>query len=235
MKKIVSTLLVSSLLATAIVPINNVSAKENKNENISLSTTETINQDLSNVEFNPIVDNEKVSSVEVAYGDGKTSLAEYNKESGEILFDGKLVALVEEVPSSNITEESLITKDNTASTLSSSAKYYTIGTPGSGIHSFQYSRNFKFTVVAGASVVAIAASLATFYLEKKPNIQSAALIAAAAQILVLTATGYTYNIKYSHYKDAYKAYYYKDILAIYKGSISSSNLKIQISHYYGKV
>ena len=42
-KKIVSTLLVSSLLATAIVPINNVSAKENKNENISLSTTETIN------------------------------------------------------------------------------------------------------------------------------------------------------------------------------------------------
>ena len=113
-KKIVSTLLVSSLLATVIVPINNVSAKENKNENISLSTTETINQDLSNVEFNPIVDNEKVSSVEVAYGDGKTSLAEYNKESGEILFDGKLVALVEEVPSSNITEESLITKDNTA-------------------------------------------------------------------------------------------------------------------------
>ena len=29
-------------------------------------------------------------SVEVVYGGGKTSLAEYNKESGEILFDGKI-------------------------------------------------------------------------------------------------------------------------------------------------
>lgn len=232
MYKVVSSLLVSSLLMSAVVPISNVQAEENENK-ISIQKKDNIENNLSSIKFEPIVDNADFTTINVIYPDGKTSLSEYNKKTGEVLFDGVLVATIKEEKSSDTVEPLVF--ENQPNFSIESVQQYTIGTRYGSSYINQYSRDFSFSVASTASVVGIAAGLAALYIEQKPNQQAAGLISAAGQLIALTTSSYTYTVRYTHYKDGQYSGRYMDKLSIYKGAISSLNLKMQILHYYGTV
>jgi hypothetical protein len=217
---------------SAVVPFSYVQAEEINNS--FLQKKVKIDKELSNVKFQPIIENDDYTTLKVIYADGKTSLSEYNKKTGEVFFDGVLVATIKEEKSSGPIEP-LIFNDEPPAFSIASVQQFVIGSKMGSSYINQYSRDFTISVAVGATTIAIAASLATLYLEKKPDIQSAGLVAAAAQLLALTTTNYTYKVRYTHYKDGQYDRRYMDKLSIYKGSIDTGNLKMQILHYYGKV
>jgi len=227
LKKNICSLVAASMILSAVAPIASVSAQENS------TSTELNNQNQENlpdVEFETVVDNDDKSIIEVTYEDGKTSTSEYDKNTGEIFFDGEQVATLTEEESDSLEESSPAITTFAAS----SYKSYVIGRNlGSGIVDYKYSKSLKLTVSKSASVVAIAASLSQAFFVKKPNQQAAALVAAASGLIALTAEKYTYTVKYTHYKDSKKKAWYEDTLMVYKGKPSISTLKAKITHYYG--
>ncbi|OMF51748.1 hypothetical protein BK139_23120 [Paenibacillus sp. FSL R5-0490] len=211
MKKYISSLIVFLLVLSTLIPIKSANAHENNGTNDSLQSNLS-NESLEDVEFETIENNDSVGIIEVTYDDGSTSISEYNKESGEVFFDGELVA--------TLTEENAIEENNSGTiTPFASYKTYNIGdsSNGSGVYAYKYSKTFSLTVSSAATVVAIAATLAQAFLEKKPNQKAAALVSAAAGLIALATTGYTFKIKYTHTKDSKKSYRYMDWLMIYKG------------------
>lgn len=230
LKKIISSLIVGLLVLSTLIPTNSAHAQESNSANDSLQGN-LIQESLEDLEFETIEDNDSVGIIEVTYEDGSTSISEYNKESGEVFFDGELVA--------TLTEENEIEEGGSGTiTPFASYKTYNIGNSsnGSGVYAYKYSKTFSVTITSAASVAAIAATLVQTFLEKRPYQKAAGVVAAAAGLIALATSGGTgFKIKYTHTKDSKKSGRYFDYLMIYKGSVSASNLKMRVNHYYGKV
>lgn len=234
LKKIISSLLITTLLLSVVSPISSALARENSYDyNISFPKPER-SDDLSNLIFNRKVDNEKVSIIEVTEDDGTSSLSEWNKETGEVFFDGEYVASLILDENSYVEDSTIIREDPSVLQPFSTVKKYVIGSSDNHLWETIYNKDLQIDVSKTATAIAIAATLAQAFLERKPDQKATALVAAASGVIALGVSK-IYNMRYIHTKDPNVgkwSFARMDRLSIYSGSRTPDNLKIQVLYYY---
>lgn len=229
-KSLIFTTSLVTLFTPFALSLNASAAEENPSHSTELVSSYTNDDVQYNILKDSNPDIEKTQIVE----DNKTINVERNLKTGEIFVDGELTAIIEEGPKNTIEtpEEPEITPFKV-----SSAKYYTIGTDyGSGTLVYKYDKTFTLKYLsAKATITALSASLIAAFVEYKPSIKAAAIVSTAAGLMALTTTDVTYKLKYTHYKDKKKSFYFVDTLGVYKSSVKAANLKYMITHNYGEV
>lgn len=238
MKKIMIPVVVLTLCVSSILPSVHVRAEEN----VSIEKLRDVSVDeritnLMESDFDyDISKNEKtgVNTIELTY-EGKESVAIYDENSGEVVVDGELVAIIHK-DEQVISENEEIFSDM-IQPYAAGVKTYNIGDPklGSGTYVSKYRDSGTFSLLAGtASVVTMAAVMVSLFSGvKKPAKNNAQILAAAASLLtVVTSVKTTYDWHFMHTKDKHKKAFYMDTLTVKRAVGGTTH---RISHYHGRI
>lgn len=237
MKKIMIPVVALTLGLTSISPSLHASAKENNSMEKVMNVPIDENE-MSSIEPDFVYEIHKneetrINTINMTY-EGKESVAIYNENSGEVVVDGELVAII------NKDKKVIYENEETYSdmiTPYAGTKTYTIGDPklGSGYYTIKYMDNGTVSILGGAATMTTVAAVVVSLFSglKSPLQKHAQIIAAASSILtVINSTNTTLNWTFMHTKDQKKKFFYSDTLNLKKGANGTTH---KIKHYYGYV
>lgn len=176
-----------------------------------------------------------VTSIDITY-QNKKSFATYDRNNGEVIVDGELVAIInrEEV----IYDQDFDIIDDMISI--NSSREFVIGTSshGSGVYNYTYGDTGTISIISATmGVVSLAAVLVSLFTKSNVLKTYSAITGAASAILSAVGTkNTTVSFSYRHLKDKYKTGWFKDTLSLFKGTTMSTNTRIcGITHYFGLI
>ena len=218
MKKTAAQVLGFSLIASQLSP---ALAEASESNVVDYKTNEEIGKNLDE-DFDYKVEknvSENVDRIEVKLGEEET-VALFDRENGRVTVDGELVATFKEIPEeSDDSSETELSPEIDMFNLQGYPEYNIGVSHGSGVWYITKSKKFQISFVKQAQAAAIAATLVGSFLDDKPSMKAAAIVAAAASVAALVVSEATVlNVSVKARKDKYDAGERSDFLDVYNGS-----------------
>lgn len=234
MKKTAAYVLGFSLIASQLSP---ALAKASETNVVDYKSNEEISKYLSEdldykVEKNV---SENVDRIEAKIGE-EYVVAIFDRENGTVTIDGEVVATIKETSDGSFdgSENKLLPGDISTYNFAGYPEY-TIGTKnwGSGTWNINKNKTSVISFAKGATVVAITATLIAAFLDDKPSMKDAAIIAAAASLYALFAETLSFNVSFKGTTDKYDSYTHQDSIYVWKktGGVSEGIFKIYFNYW----
>lgn len=233
MKKTAACLIGFSLIASQLSPALAEASESSVVENKSNEELEKyLNEDFDYKVVKNVSEN--VDQVEVKFGE-EEAVALFDRENGTVTVDGELVATYKVISEETFDGSQIESStEPSISTFSNFADYpiYTIGnTPNSGVMNIRKHSTTQISFVKNAQALSIAATLVGTFIDDKPSMKAAAIVAAAASTAALVAAeALTVNVTFKGKTDKYDSNVKEDSIYVYTGT-SNGLFKINFKYW----
>lgn len=173
---------------------------------------------------------ENVDQIEVKIGE-EEAIALYDRENGTVTVEGEVVATFKVISDESFDGSKTESFPGISTFNLGGYPEYDIGVSnGSGVWNIRKHTTTEIAFAKGATVVAITATLIGAFLDDKPSMRHAAIIAAAASLYALFAETLKFNVQFKGKNDKYDSNEKQDSIYVYKGR-SDGIVKINYNYW----